>query len=397
MLLWVVLCMMSCFLQIQYAQSVKAGPFIILGILTAVGVLAYPSFLICFLVYCVAIYNVVSERRVFSLGIYVSACVGVGLLYIAFFASKLGIGTFVDGIINMATDGQHETPLTEKLLSNSLEVVKCMGIYAVIYSVVYIILRISKRDVKKRLFVILPLISVLWQLGAWLSESRYFNEPLVLFYHIFITVIMLGKWERKELWCYVVPPVAACFAAGILTNTGIYVISVFLLPAIVYGLARWEGKDRMGGCIVIVSLAVLFLFAKGWLVCENEGYKADMTYVKQKALSGPAKNIYCRYMDGYEYNIVQELMDAYVEDGDKVLCVSTHSIWYLLGDVEIANYSTISTPTYDERLLAYYDNFPEKYPDVIILQEGPEKEKIIEMFHLTDPVVEREGICIYRP
>jgi hypothetical protein len=93
---------------------------------------------------------------------------------------------------------------------------------------------------------------------------------------------------------------------------------------------------------------------------------------------------------------VQELMDSYVPKDANVLCVSTHTIWYLLGDVNIANYSTISTPTYDERLLEYYNCFPEKYPDFVLIQEGLETESVKEMLKLQEPVTEREGIFLYR-
>ena len=470
MLLWVTLCTMSCFLQINSVSVqdkaglprsecagaarealAQPGHFVLLGILTCIGVLAYPSFLICFPVYCAAIYYMVpatapasatatrqqtvptsapasassarqqstttgkyvNKKR--ALWIYISTCVVIGLAYVLYFAGKLGVEAFVSGILNMATDGQHETSFVTKAAGNGLELIKCIGIYVLIYGAVYLGSKLLKgylqrtdkkdcikdctigneNDIRPKVFIGISLISVLWQFLAWAGNGRYMNEPLVLFYHMFLAVLMCCKVKRQEVWCYILPPVASCLAAGMLTNTGIYVISTFLLPAIIYGLARLVKADRRSVGVVILSLAALFLFAKGWLLCENEGYKADMTYVKQKALEGPAKNIYCRYLDGYEYNIVQELVETYVEEDASVLCVSTHTIWYLLGDMNIANYSTISTPTYDERLLEYYDRFPEKYPDVIICQESEAAEKVKEMFGLQEPVAERDGISLY--
>ena len=52
-----------------------------------------------------------------------------------------------------------------------------------------------------------------------------------------------------------------------------------------------------------------------------------------------------------------------------VLCISGHTLWYLLSDVKIANYSTISTPTFDERLLEYYELYPDKRPDYIFVDD----------------------------
>ena len=441
MLLWVTLCTMSCFLQIQHVgaenlastreSSAHPGNFVLLGVLTCIGVLAYPSFLICFPVYCAAIYYIVPVAasttaptsapatrhqaapsakcidRKRALLVYISTCVAIGLAYVLYFAGKLGVETFINGILNMATDGQHETSFVSKAAGNGLELIKCIGIYGLNYAAVFLTCKLLQKypkitgkkenetDIRTRVFIGISLISVLWQFLAWAGNGRYMNEPLVLFYHIFIAVLMCCKVKRSEVWCYIMPPVASCLAAGMLTNTGIYVISTFLLPAIVYGLARLVQNDKRGVRVVIVSMTALFLFAKGWLICENEGYKADMTYVKQKALEGPAKNIYCRYLDGYEYNIVRELVETYVTEDANVLCVSTHTIWYLLGDVNIANYSTISTPTYDERLLEYYEHFPEKYPDMVIMQESGETEKVKELFGLKEPAAEREGIALY--
>lgn len=43
------------------------------------------------------------------------------------------------------------------------------------------------------------------------------------------------------------------------------------------------------------------------------------------------------------------------------------TIGYLYGDTEISAASTISTPTYDESLLDYWEKNPEKYPNVVIV------------------------------
>lgn len=395
LLLWVLLCMMSGLIQIQYAKSFRVRHFLMLGMFTCVGVLAYPSFLLCFVVYAVGIYYAMPDKRKTALVIYISTCIAIGIFYILYFVGHLGIDAFMSGIFQMATDGQHSTPFMEQLLDNGVAILQCIGIYAVLYAFACLLAKILKRNVKKSAFFILSLGTILWQLLAWIGKAEFLYEPMLLFYHIFLVVFMCSGMTRKEILLYVVPSVTAVFAAGLLTNTGIRVISFFLLPAVVYGLACISKKCRWNVSVVIVSLIGLFLFAKGWMVCETGGYKADMLYIKQKALSGPAKNIYCRYIEGYEYNIVQELMDTYVEDNDNVLCVSGHTLWYLLKNVNISNFSTISTPTYDERLLEYYDLFPEKYPDVIILQEVPGYENVISLFGLIEPVVEREGIYLY--
>lgn len=418
LLLWVMLSMFSGLLQMQAAPAVKGGQLVVLGLQTCVGVLAYPSFLLCFPVYCVGIYYLVRAgehrqpqtalqpgRAISAVAVYVGTCFLAGAAYVSYFVFRLGFGGFVKGVRQMATDGEHSASLGSKMAQNGWSLLTCMAWYLVLYVLLTLLFKVRQKEKSRAKFVLLVLIPVLVQGMAWLGASPYFNEPLLLFYHIFITLLLYGVTERAkgednlqakaEVWAYVVPPVVAVFAASLLTNTGIYVISFFLLPAIVVGLAHREKQYPGETRVVILCILSLFLFAKGWLLCETEGYKADMLYVKQKALSGPAKNIYCRYTDGYEYNIVQELMDSYVTEEDNVLCVSGHTIWYLLSKGNIATYSTISTPTFDERLLSYYEEYPDKYPDVVIMQEITGWEKVMEMLQLEEPVAEQEGIAVY--
>ena len=70
--------------------------------------------------------------------------------------------------------------------------------------------------------------------------------------------------------------------------------------------------------------------------------------------------------DGYEYNIRGRLLDEFIPRGSKVLIASHKSIMYLQEDYVICNYSTISTPTIDERLFQYWTLYPDKVPEYIV-------------------------------
>ena len=95
------------------------------------------------------------------------------------------------------------------------------------------------------------------------------------------------------------------------TNTGFRVTGTFLLPGIICLLpgictanerVEKPAGIRTHGMLLCFLIIFLLLFERGYLVIENQGYKAYATYVKQKALSGPCENIYCRYNDGFDYN-----------------------------------------------------------------------------------------------
>ena len=130
---------------------------------------------------------------------------------------------------------------------------------------------------------------------------------------------------------------------------------------------------------VLWCLVGTTLFAKGFLVCSTEGIKDNVTMVRQKALYGPAKGIYCRYMDGFVYNTVAQLMEEVIGEGCPVLYVGEHSVYYLLGEQRICNYSTISTPTFDERLGEYWDRYPEKVPKYVICDTKEEELEALKV------------------
>ena len=82
---------------------------------------------------------------------------------------------------------------------------------------------------------------------------------------------------------------------------------------------------------------------------------------------------------------------------DCVLYLGQHTLYYLLGDYSISNYSTISTPTFDDRLLDYWTLFPEKYPTIIIADSTMiELDDLEQLLPQTDCIIERDNIHIYK-
>ena len=86
---------------------------------------------------------------------------------------------------------------------------------------------------------------------------------------------------------------------------------------------------------------------------------------------GPAAGIISDYMNAYIYNSDYEDWQSYIQDGDRVLIMvdlmNLSTIQYLFKDVEISHFSTVNPTAYDERLLEYWEMYPEKYPNVIIV------------------------------
>ena len=80
------------------------------------------------------------------------------------------------------------------------------------------------------------------------------------------------------------------------------------------------------------------------------------------------RGILTSYMSAYRYNCNAEVWKEAVPEGSTCLYVGPDQYYYMFGDCRIAAASTISTPVYDENLLAYWELNPDRYPDVVVVE-----------------------------
>ena len=119
-------------------------------------------------------------------------------------------------------------------------------------------------------------------------------------------------------------------------------------------------------CAVMLFRNLVYL--NGWMIAPSNFREDSIFGVDWTAQKGPLKGIVNRegtYVADVSYAEWQEL----IVHGDRVLVISYPTLTptvYLYQDVEICADSTISTPTYSERLFTYWEENPEKYPNVVV-------------------------------
>ena len=109
------------------------------------------------------------------------------------------------------------------------------------------------------------------------------------------------------------------------------------------------------------------VFIKGWEYRGDQDLPQNITRVRGIISVGPAKGILAEYMQCAMHESLYSEMQQYVEPGNKVFLLENDSTGYLFQDLEIASYTTISDPRYDDTLLKYWEMYPDKYPDVMII------------------------------
>lgn len=127
--------------------------------------------------------------------------------------------------------------------------------------------------------------------------------------------------------------------------------------------------------IRVYGILVLFLFVtmfkNVYVIKSANRTNASILSIRNVIRGGPMAGLFSDYMGAYVRNSDLQDWGQYVREGDKVLIVSlplAGTIGYLYEDVEICVDSTICTPTYNEKLLAYWELNPWKEPNVIVME-----------------------------
>ncbi len=428
MLVWFSTLAFACFLR-YYMVPKKAADkeadqggakiwLVAAGLSLSSMVLSYPSAILAIPVFLFGMWMLKRKDFVLEACTVLGTCGVLGLGYLAFFLKNMTLNEFIYGLKQMMTDGSHQVSFAERILAVGQELLYLLGFAAAAVVPALMIVLICRKLRDLRSFLLLTMVfSLIEQIVYWLGDSMYLQEPLVYFYLLLLAGILLYRYgrgkenfdERRKVlfWLGSIAGASVWFSAFIITNTTISVTGSYLMPALVSGiLFLWEDGKALGQKYLLQGFVLCLLgttlFAKGFLVCSTEGIKDDVTLVRQKALYGPAKGIYCRYMDGYVYNNVAELLAEYAVQECPVLYVGEHSLYYMLGSQTISNFSTISTPTFDERLKEYWDRYPDRVPKIVVCDVAEErlheiKELLVwgPMLAERQPVSKPEPIRVY--
>lgn len=118
--------------------------------------------------------------------------------------------------------------------------------------------------------------------------------------------------------------------------------------------------------IIVVFLGVVF-FRNFFIYSPVISVHVNVLEIRNVVKSGPAIGIFSDYIGPHTMNCNLEDWREYIRKGDRVLIVGNNTIGYLYEDTEIAIDSTICTPTYDEKLLRYWELNPWKKPNVVVV------------------------------
>ena len=367
------------------------------GVSLACEVLTYPTCIILFPFFLLYIWKNASGKKLRDCLILAGTCGLCAVIWLLSVFSHVGLEEFAQNVGKLlSVDPTHDVSgVTTAKLGNYVENLRLwaiwlLGIGGVSGGLTGMLLWFRKRkgEILERkqswlLFWVLAIVvSQAAQLYYWVVVHigyEYLQIHLLVIYLAMIAVWKLAGEDKKKvswgIWGTLVAYVGVMYISDLAMyytlphgSLGI----VFAVAVIVLAMQKVLGeKSRFWIMLLIVSLCLTSLVGKGYTLRGGK-VKNSILAVESIMKDGPAVGILADYMCAYIYNCNYEEYAQYVQEGDNVLIVanmimSVGTIGYLFDDLGVSHYSIVDPTTYDESLAEYWEQYPEKAPDVIVV------------------------------
>lgn len=387
-----VLSLMHYYLLRDRSHRDRAYLVFVSGVCMAMEVLAYPSCVILFPFFVGYLYKSSGPKKGRDILLFAGACAACAIIWLGIILVHVDIGELLRNVrLLLSYDLTHEISgaTTGKLRGIAAGLLGGAGFVALALLISAPALAIIRRKYKdmerqKVLPILLTVVIFVSECIQWyLWTVRKSGYEIYQLHLLFVLLAGLAAWRSAGLR-------KKYFTAGIigtlLSYIGVIYISdlemFFALPhgtlgvlmcAIVLALALEESLGEAAGrwiCFLLVGLCLVSIWGKGYTLRGGRNYNVIVD-TENIMKCGPAVGIFSDYMNCYIYNCNYEDFRTYVEEGDVVLIVanmvdSAGTTPYMMAGAEVAHYSIVDPTAYDERLLAYWELYPQKRPNVIV-------------------------------
>lgn len=385
--------MLFCCLVVYFRNQSKKRWLLLAAAALCLQIVSYPSCLVVYIgiMFLLWLY---SENRGKDMLLFSTVCFAGGCAYILYFAVKIGGFQLLECIRHIVTgDASHNiTPAAKAAVYGRDIGFAVLFLLAFMAAAVFLTClcaavcrfwgRITwKIDRKKWCIVIFFGILCIYDFINALKASTSYNHLIIYIPAVLLAVFaqkLCSDAEKRIVNTGLILGITGFAASLLLTNLSFIVtLNYFIFAAIVsfIPIQKLCGKafPKAHICIRYGVLLIYFfvtLFRNTFVTRPINFYADSILNVGGIVKNGPAAGIVSDYMGTYIINCSYEEWKNFVRPGDRILLVGqsrVSTIGYLYGDTEISAASTISTPTYDESLLDYWEKNPEKYPNVVIV------------------------------
>ncbi len=376
----------------------KKGSFLFLILSSAalaLEILSYPSCIILFPVTIVFIGVSSREHRIRDILVYVSTDAACALVWLAVVLRRITPEELIRNVrYSIGFDLTHDlSGSTEGKLSGSITylwqtALMLALIFAASMLITKMFIRRSSADEETcRKFV--PVVSMVLIAGViqiffWIVLRKGYEYPQIHLLTLFLSAgILITSYRKDKEKSELIRPFLYGFWGSLISVLAVFYISdlqffnalthgmlgIVMALCIISVLAGEKGKKLI--TVLFIGMIVTAMIGKGGSIKGGRELRSVID-IRGIMKEGPAIGILSDYMCCYIYNSDYEDFAANIEEGENVLIVTNMiqapgTTPYMFGDYKVCHFSIVDPTSYDERLLTYWELYPEKKPDVIVV------------------------------
>ena len=428
--------MLLVFLLLYRHEKTGKNPYAAFaGVAFFSAILCYPSMVLLF-----PFYLIVSRKGkypikapiLFTIGTAVPACILSG--WVLSYMTPSQIRTFVGYILMDSSHTENPSLKWTRYLWELLDQAKCLGIALGIAAVLTLIAALiikfagkKKLQFKKLLLTAVLLCTVLLSIQALYGfvfgdKNQFYLQVRYLVLVVMFMAFAIANYKdcKLELLYGILPSALSLPAVFLITNMDTNTSYAKLMPAIIIGFfalikvlrSRVEEKNIMDTLVfwsargAAFSLLLCFFVCKLLLIrvtgCLPVTVKAPMVQVRY----GPAAGIFVLDELGNTWNEEYDVIRNFVEVKNNALYIGAEQLFYVAFTKKVSTPSVQGTTVFNEMYGKYYEVFPEKKPQIIVIDETyqtmpgyfyyPENEYIFEWIEKNADMSHEEQIGPYR-
>lgn len=381
---------------LYYDTYRKNAMLVLAGVFQACSIFAYPQMLLLLPVEAVLLFLMLGKEQARHKKIlcFFGAEAASGLLFLIYVLCHVSLSELFDNVPYILSDGSHQLNLMEKIVNHGREILSYLlplsaGI--VMFELAWRLL--SKKGEQTRRFVLECFFLTAGLLYALVPViQKYYTgvRHLDLSYAIIFVSLVLGylnirfgKRNGQNRYFAALTGILtglffiSCFASNmtIYANGGL-LVPVMILLWILFLKDRegmFDGHDKKRTTwavwVPVSILAIYFLSARMTLI-RFTAVQPKTIFDKYYTIEvGTAKKLRVTEKEHIMYHAGYNACMEHVNASDSMLFFGSDTYNYFLTGCSVATPTTISTPMYDEAILAYYKKYPYKVPSVILVDK----------------------------
>lgn len=388
---------------VQYFEKKRLWQLLLSAFFLCLGIVSYPSFVIAYVVIFVLLLKY-AENPKRDIAVFTGACAVIGVAYLTYLLWGKDLETVMNCVsAALAVEPTHTVSAWEKVWGHVLNVGKILGTVAGFglagLVVEWIIGCIQHKKTSGKLLStkFSGFSKERWLLISWyalmvfyiVNILRVISNGANLYPYLCIVLLgfckrnLLSATEKRTYYTGLWVGLMALLAAVILSDQPFLQSMPFMLTSVCFSLIplyRWyeecAGNNTLRKMFVCgVNIFLIFLIFRCIYIhipiygrAQICSLSSDLALIR----SGPALGLITDEKGAAMQRDSYEEWQEYIKPGDTIWLLGepVDTMAYLYEDVEVGAPSVMSTPTYNEELLYYWELNPEKYPDVVILASG---------------------------